>query len=468
MDETILMIVAALLGVGLVGVVAVSRRRPADARALWKKYLAYAVIVLGVIFSIMLRPHDVWPALAVAIVAGGLMEILRLHAPRSQRRLGVLLAALAAYGAIATGFLLFAFTVEPALQLKVYVIVAVFDGFSQLFGQWIGRRRLAPRISPGKTLEGSLGGLCMAAAVAGVLAWSSRESIPISLAGGAILAIAALMGDLGASLHKRTQGAKDYGTILPSQGGVLDRFDSFLAAGAVAVLLARAFPNSQNVGPTLLLAGVFVAILAVAEILHRTTRLSVELTRKFSHAASAGVALTLPAFGVTGPQVLMLCVVFTVLLIAARRWGMLESIHGIDRGGSLGGYCFPAALGACYAAYLLHGVRLWLALPILILAICDPLAALVGRRWPVGAYRIFGDRKSLAGSGAFFIGAIAVSAVTLWVFGLGDDLAQAAPLVLLVAAVATVLEAVSVRGLDNLTVPLGVLSVLALARSAGM
>lgn len=98
-------------------------------------------------------------------------------------------------------------------------------------GRALGRRKLAPRLSPGKTWEGTAGGLLLAAAVGYLAApLATRPALP-PWAGallGAALAAAAVVGDLAESALKRHAGVKDSGHLLPGHGGVLDRFDSAL------------------------------------------------------------------------------------------------------------------------------------------------------------------------------------------------------------------------------------------------
>ena len=112
-------------------------------------------------------------------------------------------------------------------------------------GRRFGRRKLAPQISPGKTQEGLLGGLVLAMLVAIVV---SRTAGILPLAPAWTAALAALTalvsagGDLFKSIHKRTVGLKDSGSLLPGHGGVLDRFDSLLAGApffALGVLIAE-------------------------------------------------------------------------------------------------------------------------------------------------------------------------------------------------------------------------------------
>jgi phosphatidate cytidylyltransferase len=132
---------------------------------------------------------------------------------------------------------------SAATWLYLYLLVAVFDGFSQVVGQLVGRRKLAPAISPGKTVEGAIGGLVAAVTVGVVfrdLVWPDPAD---ALFLAVVISATGLCGDLAASMVKRRAGIKDFGNALPGQGGVLDRFDSFLAASAI-------------VGPIIYFAGV--------------------------------------------------------------------------------------------------------------------------------------------------------------------------------------------------------------------
>lgn len=119
------------------------------------------------------------------------------------------------------------------LAAFLYLCVAAHDAFAQLLGSRWGRRRLAPRLSPGKTVAGALGGLGAAALMGAVLAPAVRAGTPNAAALGLVLGTAALGGDLLASAVKRAAGLKDFGHVLGPQGGVLDRVDGLLLAGLV-------------------------------------------------------------------------------------------------------------------------------------------------------------------------------------------------------------------------------------------
>lgn len=99
-------------------------------------------------------------------------------------------------------------------------------------GRWIGKRKLAPRISPGKTVEGVIGGLLGSVVVAILFQryWMKDLSLTAIVLLAAILNGAGVLGDLVESAMKRGAGVKDSSTLIPGHGGILDRIDSLLFA----------------------------------------------------------------------------------------------------------------------------------------------------------------------------------------------------------------------------------------------
>jgi phosphatidate cytidylyltransferase len=202
---------------------------PARRRERWLKFATYFAITAAVLVIASWGPAP-FTALAAVILALGARELY-------QVRRGLPVAVWIAYAALGAGLLLFARDAPPSRVIFVYLIVAVFDGFSQVSGQLYGRRQLAARISPAKTLEGAAGGL-FAAALTAILLRALISATPIGAVALCLpLAAAAFAGDLAASGIKRRQAIKDFGTLLPGHGGILDRFDSFLPAAALAWLI---------------------------------------------------------------------------------------------------------------------------------------------------------------------------------------------------------------------------------------
>ena len=141
---------------------------------------------------------------------------------------------------------------NPILPLSVFIFLWMNDTGAYCVGSLIGRHKLFPRISPGKSWEGSIGGAIVVLAVAYLIfLFDSGQLTHLADAGfrssgmltmeqwlglGLVIVIFGTWGDLVESLLKRTLGVKDSGNILPGHGGMLDRFDSSLLAIPAAVV----------------------------------------------------------------------------------------------------------------------------------------------------------------------------------------------------------------------------------------
>lgn len=131
--------------------------------------------------------------------------------------------------------------ISPNLILAVLGAIAIADSAAYFTGRAFGKRKLAPHISPGKTVEGALGA-AMAVTVYGLALYPwwplcGINCLPRGLGFFWLLLILSIVGDLFESWIKRQAGVKDSGTLLPGHGGVLDRLDSLIAALPVAALL---------------------------------------------------------------------------------------------------------------------------------------------------------------------------------------------------------------------------------------
>ncbi len=135
--------------------------------------------------------------------------------------------------------------VPNGIGLLIGVIVAVVanDVGAYVTGQQFGHSQLAPTISPGKTIEGTIGGAVASVVLSwlvlvvalGLTPWDTGSAIALGL----VVAVAAPLGDLCESMLKRDLGVKDMGSVLPGHGGIYDRFDALLFALPAAFYLCR-------------------------------------------------------------------------------------------------------------------------------------------------------------------------------------------------------------------------------------
>lgn len=130
----------------------------------------------------------------------------------------------------------------------VFVAAWMCDSFAYFTGRFFGKHKLAPHLSPKKTVEGSIGGIVFAV-LGCVLYGLAIEKITglnarylVLAATGLILSIVSQIGDLWASLIKREYGVKDYSQMMPGHGGIMDRFDSIIAISTILMAICIAFP----------------------------------------------------------------------------------------------------------------------------------------------------------------------------------------------------------------------------------
>lgn len=130
---------------------------------------------------------------------------------------------------------------DPRLLLFLLLLVAAADVGAYFTGRRFGRRKLAPRVSPGKTWEGVFGGLAAAALTALIGVWWFEGQAAAFIVLCAITVVVSIIGDLTESLFKRHAGLKDSGSLLPGHGGLLDRVDSVTAAAPVFLVSLERF-----------------------------------------------------------------------------------------------------------------------------------------------------------------------------------------------------------------------------------
>ena len=205
--------------------------RPSPKARLWLAAFFGVLVVVGVALQ-----HDVpqvsWLTLYSSVaLAWWLFSLVWLAAWRAEfpRYIKVLCGVLTLLPSLAA--VLAIRTVSPWYLVMLLLLTVAADVGAYFAGRAFGKHKLAPLVSPGKTWEGVVGGMVLAAVVALIEShWLS--SVPVALYIGVALLIVALsiVGDLSESLFKRQAGVKDSGSLFPGHGGVLDRVDSLTAA----------------------------------------------------------------------------------------------------------------------------------------------------------------------------------------------------------------------------------------------
>ena len=210
---------------------------------------AYLLIVGAVIFAFLLYLN------AVCVI--GKEIIVRRNAERSDDGKQKILE----FGDIAEVFLAITYVTVSFTSMSLtrympngkYIFGLVFiaawmcDVFAYFTGRMFGKHKLAPHLSPKKTVEGSVGGILFAVIgcvlygliIEKVTGLNARYVVLALL--GLVLSIISQVGDLFASLIKREHGVKDYSQMLPGHGGVMDRFDSILAISTVLMAVCMLF-----------------------------------------------------------------------------------------------------------------------------------------------------------------------------------------------------------------------------------
>ena len=151
--------------------------------------------------------------------------------PVAVRWIGGVLVLVPLYNALIVLYL-----ANPEILLGALLIVWAADTGAFAAGKLLGRVKLAPQISPGKTWEGVIGGLVTVCLLAVVGAWWFDARIAVLVPFSLAIGCASIVGDLTVSMFKRSAGLKDSGTLFPGHGGVLDRIDSVAAAAPLFAL----------------------------------------------------------------------------------------------------------------------------------------------------------------------------------------------------------------------------------------
>lgn len=236
MIKTIYIIILSYFALGAIAFWFINRKKDRqEAHKSWTKFVTYFFIINVLFLSIVFEPF-VFRILGILIVLIGLGEMIELFRQAGFIKLRFWVFALLAYLLLSLGFLAFS-KLDSGLVLFTFLVLSIFDAFSQITGQIAGKHKLFPSVSPGKTMEGLIGGAIFAISGSLLLQSLYEMSVTFTLFFAAGIVFFAFAGDFFASYFKRNFDVKDFSQLLPGHGGFLDRFDSLIMAGAFVALL---------------------------------------------------------------------------------------------------------------------------------------------------------------------------------------------------------------------------------------
>lgn len=203
----------------------------------------------------------------------------------------------------------------------------------------------------------------------------------------------------------------------------------------------------------------FLAIFIIAELLRKYAKLSTEVTRKFVHFSGAAVCVSFPFIFSSYWTVLCLAVIFGLIMFVSKKCKLLPSIHDIDRI-SEGAIYHPIAIYLCFIFAKMLNQPYFYVISILVLAISDASAALVGKTYGMRSFITEADKqKSFEGSLIFFLTAFLITHLTLLLFTPTGRL-ESVLVAVLIATIVTLFEGVSLEGTDNIFVPIATMFIL--------
>lgn len=240
MIKLIYIIILIYFMAGGIGFYFINRNKEREvARKSYTKFGVYFIIINILFFSIIINPV-MFKYIAFVIISGGLLELFYLHQKSGYQQKGFFLLSLLVFLILAAGLYFFSRQSKEFILFS-FLIISIFDSFSQITGQLWGRKKIFPEISPNKTLGGLAGGALVALGSAILLrnmyGGPLAKLIPVAIG----IIVFAFAGDLAASYYKRRYNAKDFSNLIPGHGGILDRFDSLIAGAAWTSLCVLMF-----------------------------------------------------------------------------------------------------------------------------------------------------------------------------------------------------------------------------------
>ncbi len=231
MIRTIYLIILIYFALGGAGFYIINRNKtPEAARANYVKFGTYFLIINLLFFSIVFNTLA-FRILALLIIIAGFVELSILFVRSGRAHVAFFTLTVLVYSALSVMSFFFGYQ-DKGIILFAFLVLSIFDSFSQITGQLWGRHKLVPRISPGKTWGGLLGGAFISLFSAYLLRSLVSATVPETIILTVGIISMAFVGDLLSSIYKRRYNVKDFNRLIPGHGGFLDRFDSLLAGGA--------------------------------------------------------------------------------------------------------------------------------------------------------------------------------------------------------------------------------------------
>jgi dolichol kinase len=217
---------------------------------------------------------------------------------------------------------------------------------------------------------------------------------------------------------------------------------------------------SNQLLSALIFLGIFGLLMILTQILHKVFAIRSEVTRKFMHISGGLLSLFFFYFFKTHWWVLLLCLIAFLILLITYIKNLLPGIHKTNRV-SFGSIFFPIPVYICFLIAINLQNHILFYLPISILTISDTIAEWGGKRWGTYTKSFFNGQKTLAGSLCFAASSFIISLVLFEVmFGL--PFIETLSISIAISIIITPVELISLRGVDNLTVPLSTLGLLML------
>lgn len=238
-------VVAAVASALAAGELALMARRLSTPVPVAMAGVAGAVTVAAFVAAVVHSSGDVLAVVLLALMVAACAMVLADGAPGPVAPARVAAAiAIPIYAGLPLGAVGVVHLIGGAAATTwLLLVIAVSDSAQYYTGRAFGRRKLAPLVSPAKTVEGAVGGVLVAVAFGAITAPYAIEGIGVAAAAvlTLLMVLAGIVGDLFESLVKRSAGVKDSSALIPGHGGVLDRIDSHLFAAPVFYVFLRYF-----------------------------------------------------------------------------------------------------------------------------------------------------------------------------------------------------------------------------------